>query len=178
MKWIPITKEQPHPYGGDIVKCIAKLKSGDIVRINYNYDGQFWYYPSTDETHSAVKKDCSDIFAWVDIRELDKNLSDDIDPMWCWEFGSTLADTAIKALSKWIERGLSYPGKISEEEWNTILTKILNTFKLCKADLDGDSEDLNNATNVDDRKKVFEDHRQKRREGFELLADYYLDLWD
>lgn len=74
MKWVPITDGV---YGGDIVECLVKLKSGKIVRLNYNYDGEFWYYPSTDETPTAIKKDCSDIVAWVNCKEVDKDLSCD-----------------------------------------------------------------------------------------------------
>lgn len=57
-----------------IVECIAKLKSGKFVRLNYNRDLELWYYPSTDETPAAVKRDCSDIVSWVNCSEIDKLL--------------------------------------------------------------------------------------------------------
>lgn len=68
MKWVPITEGV---WGGDIVECLVKLKSGKIVRLNYNYDDEFWYYPSTDETPTAIKKDCSDIVSWIRVDCLD-----------------------------------------------------------------------------------------------------------
>lgn len=175
MKWISILEGRP--YGGDIVKCLVKLASGDIVRLNYNYDGEFWFYPSTADTPSAIKRDVSDIVSWVNINEVDKYCSKDVDPDWCWEFGSTLADHAIPALEYWIEHGISYSPDCTPEEWKAILTKILDTFKLCKADLDGDSPDLE-SPDFDVRQKAYEEHKQKRREGFQLLADYYLSMWD
>lgn len=174
MKWIPITEGV---WGGDIVECLVKLKSGKIVRLNYNYDDEFWYYPSTDETQTAIKKDVSDIVAWINIKDVDKNCSNDLDPGWYWDFGTTLANTVIPALEYWIEHGVSYDPNCTPEEWKAILTKILDTFKLCKADLDGDSSDLENP-DLEVRNKAYEEHKQKRREGFQLLADYYLSMWD
>lgn len=174
MKWIPITEGI---WGGDIVECLVKLKSGKIVRLNYNYDDQFWYYPSTDETSTAIKKDVSDIEYWVNIKDIDKYCANDLDSGWYWDFGTTLANTAIPALEHLIEHGVSYDPNCTPEEWKAILTKILDTFKLCKADLDGDSSDLENP-DLEVRNKAYEEHKQKRREGFQLLADYYLSMWD
>ena len=174
MKWVPITEGV---WGGDIVECLVKLKSGDMVRLNYNYDGEFWFYPSTADTPSAIKRDVSDIESWVNIKDIDKHCKRDVDPDWCWEFGATLANTAIPALEHWIEHGVSYDPRCTPEEWNIILTKILDTFKLCKADLEGDSPDLE-SKDPEVREKAYEDHKQKRREGFQLLADYYLSMWD
>ena len=87
MKWIPITEGV---WGGDVVECLAKLKSGNIVRLNYNYDDEYWFYPSTDETQTAIKKDCSDIVAWVNCKEVDKNL-DGTDREFAWSFGTALS---------------------------------------------------------------------------------------
>lgn len=174
MKWIPITEGI---WGGDIVECLVKLKSGDMVRLNYNYDGKFWFYPSTADTQSAIKRDVSDIESWVNIKDIDTHCKSDVDPSWRWEFGSTLADTAIPALEQWVEHGIGYAHGCTPEEWKAILTKILDTFKLCKADLDGDSPDLE-STDFEARNKAYEEHKQKRREGFQLLADYYLSMWD
>lgn len=72
MKWNYITTELP--ISNDIIECIVKLKSGNIVRLNYNHDLKLWYYPSTDETQSAIKNYCSDIIAWIDCKDLDKIL--------------------------------------------------------------------------------------------------------
>lgn len=174
MKWIPITEGV---YGGDIVECLVKLKSGDIVRLNYNYDGEFWFYPSTADTQSAIKKYVSDIEYWIDIKDIDRHCKIGLDPSWCWDFGSTWASYVIPALEKWIKDGVSYDPSCTPEEWTAILTKILNTFKLCKSDLDGTSTDLE-SLDPEVREKAYEDHKQKRREGFQLLADYYLSMWD
>ena len=66
MKW-----EIGIPSGTDIVKCIAKLTSGDVIRVNYNPDLELWYYPATKDTSSAVKRDCSDIVSWITVDCLD-----------------------------------------------------------------------------------------------------------
>lgn len=74
MKWNHIAAGRP--IGDNIIECIVKLKSGNIVRLNYNYDLELWYYPSTDETQSAIKKNCDDIIAWIDCKDINKMLTD------------------------------------------------------------------------------------------------------
>ena len=95
--------------------------------------------------------------------------------MWCWEFGSTLAETSVPALERWIEKGVSYKAGSTPEKWKETLTKIKQAFEVSLSDLNGDLDDI---TNFEERMKVLKEHDQLRKDGFTLLAENYLDLWD
>lgn len=180
-------------YDEDILKprtpCLVrysheKLKThhGDDASLVENYINKLYYDPNTDSWFDAdgnyrCNFESDDIEAYVLLKELDSVLSGEPEALWCWDFGSALANTAIPALEKWIKNGVSYDPSMSPKEWQNILIKILDMFKMCKSDLDGTSEDLE-VKDLDVRKKNYEEHRQKRREGFQLIADYYLSLWD
>lgn len=116
---------------GDVIECLVKLKSGKIVRLNYNNVDEFWYYPSTDEIPATIKKDCSDIVAWVNCKEVDKDLECDADRNLAWNFGTELMDRAIPALTLWIDKGISHQqilisihGKICLEKFVTHLSRL------------------------------------------------------
>ena len=177
MKWTPLSdsSELYNPDSRGMVKCLVKLNTWDITCLDYHYDSKKWYYPSDIDRSNPI--DHRHIDCYVRISEIDRHCTRGVDPDWCWEFGSSLANAAIPALEHWIEHGVSYCASTTPEEWKEILIKILDTFKLCKADLDGDSPDLE-SYDLEERMKAYEMHKQKRREGFQLLADYYLDMWD
>lgn len=170
MKWIPITEGV---WGADIVECLVKLKSGNIVRLNYNCDGEYWFYPSTNETPTAIKKDCSDIVAWVNCKEVDKNL-DGIDREFAWNFGTALMDKAIPALNLWIDKGVSHPADIEFDTWKEMLRKIRNAFVATKYLYSDEFERLSQ----EDKEKKYNEALKMRKESFQIMAEYYLDLWD
>lgn len=159
-----------------------KVHYGDCASLVENYINKLYYDPNTDSWFDADGNyqcdfESDDIDGYVLLKELDSVLNGEPESLWCWDFGSALVNTAIPALEKWIKNGVSYDPSMSFEEWQNILIKILDMFKMCKSDLDGTSEDLE-VKDLDVRKKNYEEHRQKRREGFQLIADYYLSLWD
>ena len=171
MKWIPITEGV---WGGDIVECLVKLKSGKIVRLNYNYDDEFWYYPSTDETPTAIKKDCSDIVAWVNCKEVDKDLNCNADRDWAWSFGTSLMNKAIPALDLWIDEGITHPVDMSSRTWKETLKKIRDAFVATKYLYSNEFDSLSQ----EDKEKKYNEALEIRKESFQIMAERYLDLWD
>ena len=177
-------------YDEDILKpripCLVrynqeKLKKhyGDDASLVENYINKLYYDPNTDSWFDADGNyqcdfESDDIEAYILLKELDSVLSGEPEALWCWAFGSTLADTAIPALEKWIAKGVSYNPRMSCEEWYAILKKILEAFRVCKSDIDGALDNLSD----EERMRSYEEHKQIRKEAFELMAEYYLDLWD
>ena len=171
MKWIPITEGV---WGGDIVECLVKLKSGKIVRLNYNYNDEFWYYPSTDETPTAIKKDCGDIVAWVDCKEVDKDLNCNADRDLAWNFGTEWMDRAIPALNLWIDKGISHPADLEFDTWKSMLIKIRDAFVATDYIYSDEYDKLS----LEDKEKKCNIALALRKEAFKILAERYLDLWD
>lgn len=171
MKWIPITKGI---WGGDVIECLVKLKSGKIVRLNYNNNDEFWYYPNTDDTPYAIKRDCSDIVAWINCKEVDKDLECGADRNLVWNFGAELMDRAIPALTLWIDKGISHPANIEFDTWKGMLRKVRDAFAATDYLYSDEYENLSS----EDKEKKCNFALALRREAFQILADHYLDLWD
>ncbi|MGM8331755.1 hypothetical protein [Clostridium perfringens] len=86
-----------------------------------------------------------------------------------WSLDTTLAKYILPRLEKYrnMER-MSYPSKLSgEEEWNDILDKMIYAFKYV---LERD----NFYFDYDTEKERIE----KYKEGMNLFAEYFMDLWD
>ena len=111
---------------------------------------------------------------WQYLSHIDDMLEGKPEPMWCWEFGSTLAETAVPALDHWIENGVSYTYGMTPEEWKDILKKIRNAFAEARDILSGCFDDLQN----EEREKKLDEAEYRRQEAFSLLAKYYLSMWD
>lgn len=91
-------------------------------------------------------------------------------PYSCWEFGCALAQFAIPALDVWIRKGVSYHPCMTPEEWHDVLGKIKCAFEVSLADMSGETDN--------DDKALLEEHDRIREEGFSLLAEHYLHMWD
>lgn len=160
-------------------KDYLKVHYGDGADLLYNQIDKLWYDCDLDawfgdEDTYLFDFESDNLDSYILLDELNDILDGKPESLWCWEFGSTLANTAIPALEKWIDKGVSYVYSMSPEEWRDILQKILEAFKICKSDLDGDLDDLP----IEERNRLFEEHKQLRKEAFALMAEYYLDLWD
>lgn len=155
------------------ILCLCKYADEEnpfIMKYNLDIDG----WVDTDSEYSGSMP-FDKVEKWYPLSYIDDYLEGKPEPMWCWEFGSTLAETAIPALEQWIENGVSHPANMEPERWIEILTQIKNAFEISLSDFEGGMDDI---TDLEERKRVYEEHKQIRKEAFSLMAEYYLDLWD
>ena len=116
----------------------------------------------------------NEVEKWQYLSYIDDTLDGKPEPMWCWEFGSTLAENVIPALTHWINNGISYPRGMDHNMWKNILLKIRDSFVDTKKILDGDYDELS----IEDRDAKISEAENNRIVAFNLLAKHYLDLWD
>lgn len=155
------------------VYCLCKYKDNPTPFVLiYNLDIDGWRVPNSEYSESM---DFDKVEKWCLLSDIDDVLEGKPESMWCWEFGLSLAKTAIPALERWIEKGVSYKYGMKPEEWREILKKIKRGFEVSMSDLDGD---LDNIGDLEERKRILEEHDAIRKEAFALMAEYYLDLWD
>lgn len=146
-------------------------KLGSNIRILcYDAEYEAWF----DEADENIG-DFYSVYAWYPLSDITDYLDGKPEPMNCWEFGWYTAKRSISALETWIENGVSYKCGMTPEEWKAVLTKIKQGFEVSLSDLDGD---LDNITDLEERKRILEEHGAIRKEAFALMAEYYLDLWD
>lgn len=168
-----------------------KLKEnyGENALLVENYVDKLYYDPNNDSWFDLggnyrYNFECNEIESYIPLKELDSTLSGIPEPELCWSYGYTLAKTSVPALNKWIEKGYGYPDSIGEDKWNEIIGKIKHAFEVSIEDFENElgittqmSEDEKQKI-IKDHKSVLESHKRIRKEAFELMAEYYLDLWD
>ena len=146
-------------------------KLGSNIRILcYDAECEAWF----DESDEKIG-DFYSVYAWYPLSYITDYLDGKPEPMNCWEFGWYTAKRSIPALAKWIEKGVSYHPSMSPDAWRDILTKIKQGFEVSLSDLSGDLDDV---IDLEERKRILEEHDAIRKEAFALMAEYYLDLWD
>lgn len=149
----------------------AEHQLGSNIRILcYDAEYEAWF----DESDEKVG-DFESVYAWYPLAYIADYLDGKPEPKNCWEFGLYTAMRSIPALETWIEKGVSYKYGMTPEEWREILIKIKHGFEVSMSDLDGD---LDNIGDLEERKRILEEHDAIRKEAFALMAEYYLDLWD
>ena len=154
------------------VKCLCKLNSEEEpIILTYCLDKDKWFY-DYEQTYFI---DYEEVEKWYPLSDITDYLDGKPEPMNCWEFGWYTAKRSIPALETWIENGVSYKYGMTPEKWKAILTKIKQGFEVSLSDLDGD---LDNITDLEERKRILEEHDAIRKDAFALMAEYYLDLWD
>ena len=89
-------------------------------------------------------------------------------PSACWEFGVTMAQFAIPALTAWIEKGVYFAPSMTEDEWKETLVKIREAFYVSLVEM----------SSYDVSPEEREQNQKIRDEGFSLMSKHYLDLWD
>lgn len=85
-----------------------------------------------------------------------------------YSLDSAIASFAIPLLKKFIKKRIGYPEGLSDDEWDNILKKILYSLECAK-------------DNYFDKKKnrfLNDLEMDKVQEGFNLMAKYFVNLWD
>lgn len=83
-----------------------------------------------------------------------------------WALCDDMARLNIKLLTQLRDYGHGYPNGLTEKKWKAILTKMIEGFETVGEDTYG----FNNATEKKNEKKF--------KEGMELYAQWYKNLWD
>ena len=167
-----ISDDVDNPYLG---KFMVRFCDGETAICSYKFPTDddienddwvpLWVKDSTGEEIEATDGDL-----WYPMDYIFCMLSGFPTPYSCWEFGCALAQFAIPALDVWIRKGVSYHPCMTPEEWHDVLRKIKRAFEVSLADMSGETED--------DDKALLEEHDRIRKEGFALLAEHYLHMWD
>lgn len=155
------------------ILCLCKYVNEEnpfIMKYNLDIDG--WVDTDSEYTGSMP---FDKVEKWYLLSDIDDYLEGKPEPMHCWEFGWYTAKRSIPALETWIKDGVSHPVDMEPEKWREILTQIKTAFEISLSDLDGGLDDI---SDKEERKRVYEEHKQIRKEAFALMAEYYLDLWD
>lgn len=87
---------------------------------------------------------------------------DGVAPAELWSLDYTIALYIYPRIKKFRKITMGYPGRLTEEQWDTILGKIEQAFKLII---------LNEVTFLTD-----EEHKLIE-EGLDLFREYYFHLW-
>ncbi len=170
-------------------KDYLKVHYGDDADLLYNQIDKLWYDCDLDawfgdEDNYLFDFESDNLDAYILLDELNNTLDGKPEPLWCWEYGDTLAKTSVKALDKWIKEGYSHPCGVDEDAWKTILETIKHAFEVSIEDFNNDvaitpeMSDDEKQRIIKEHKAVLESHKQIRKEAFALMAEYYLDLWD
>lgn len=182
MKWNSIEELRPHDhhYNKDssarFVDCLVKTKSGSICTMQYDQDSAtedrpgLWYCGAEPYIYAEVDP----VEYWQYLDEVDGYLTNGYDSSWYWDFGSTLANIAVPAMTKWIDKGVSYIHGMTHEEWKQILIKIRDSFAEDKKIFDGEYD----FKSSDEFNNLYEKAKKRRKEAFDLMAEYYLGMWD
>ena len=77
-----------------------------------------------------------------------------------WSLYTTIASFIVPRLKRFKKVNNGYPANLTEEEWDTILDKMIFSFENC------------------DHDKLFEkEFYDKYEEGINLFAKYFMGLW-
>jgi hypothetical protein len=117
-----------------------------------------------------------------------------------WDFKTYHAELVAAMMRYWAGRSNSHHPEMADEEWQAVMNKIAECFEFWNKDLPTPSYDAYRATvrrvkNEDGsittecpdglseawRKEEMDNYkmkRQKLKEGFDLLFEYYPHLWD
>lgn len=109
-----------------------------------------------------------------------------------WSFDHYLCKIIPNALTDLKDRKIGYPVGITEEEWNTILTKIINTFNTAKKIIEFDYIYIPSYNDKfeDEHKRQYEwsskhsihvmtvEEAKVYEEGWSLFQKWFFNLWD
>lgn len=79
-----------------------------------------------------------------------------------WGLDYTIALFVYPRIKRFREIHMSYPGRLTEELWDSILGKIERAFELII---------------IDQIEFLTDEEREEINEGLDLFREYYFDLW-
>lgn len=147
-------------------KWFAHVQEAHIGDYTYTYDENkemFIVYGAVDAygihnvNFSLAGKDDS---RWEEFKE--QRLERGFDDSETWSLDSTMARFILPRLIRFREINEGYPSTISEQEWNSILDKMILAFSLL-------ASDAVYFTSKEDQEKI--------DEGMALFAKWYQSLW-
>ena len=96
-----------------------------------------------------------------------------------WSLNYTIAKFVVPRLKRFKNLNFGHPSTITEDEWNTILDKIINSLEKEIAFCESNEPDFDEEANYDyglsyqNRRKY---HKEKQ-EGYELFGQWFDNLW-
>lgn len=91
----------------------------------------------------------------------DQRIKRGFDDSETWTLFMTISNFVLPRLKRFRKITKSFPGDLSESEWNDVLDKMINSFELISKD------DLH----------IFDKRYPEIKEGLDLFRIYFLDLW-
>lgn len=148
---------------------------GKIGINNYVYDNKEHEFRYADMTQFLTPRDPYGIknvnFTCINKNDVrwdamkKERLERGFDASECWNLDNTIARFIIPRLEVFIEDSMGYPANMTPEQWNRILSQILETFKLIVKDDCGLS-----------REEIIE-RDKKINKGLKLFAKHFNGLW-
>jgi hypothetical protein len=87
-----------------------------------------------------------------------------------WNFDETIVEFLLPRMKRFREVNNGYPVKLSWDEWNNILDKIINNLEFYK-------KDFNDLADVKEIIKKENEQTEALREALKLIAEYIEWLW-
>ena len=100
-----------------------------------------------------------------------------------WGFDYYLLDILVGGLSRLRDHRISYPGDdITYDEWTGILGDMVEGFKIGRELIDMDKfpyrEDISNCDEYFLEKMLTKEEQEKHDKAFDLLKEWFYNLWD
>ena len=111
----------------------------------------------------------------MDMFKLFKEKEKKINSKELWNLDHTIIEFLVPRLKAFRERTDSYPGDITEEEWDNILDKIITGLEAYKAEHDWD-DNISKKENMECAKIFYADKNAKFQEAMRLLAKHFKSL--
>lgn len=144
------------------MKC--KHCGKELVPINMEIDGHyalFWFCDCQSQYDIPDKKRNK---KWKKERE-----EFGVDERETWSLNTRISEYILPRLKFYKKFSKGYPDGVSVEEWDIILDKMIQAFKIVA---------LMYETDLDDEDNIHtEIGRKKYEEGMDLFRKYFLDLW-
>jgi hypothetical protein len=159
MNW----NKESKPYGEGLVRCLVKTTSFGMITLDYNVDTEKWYNVISKEEFTFVEG----IERWALCSDIERSFKNGSEVVWYF-FSDSFAEAIINSMNHLMNDRISEIPFMSDEEWNSILTKIRDNFQYT---LDLISDESYDDLSADRAKEL-------RKEAFDLINEYYDYFYD